>query len=94
MLRLSYYNIYGSSITVEYLIQISTGVFKHLQVFNIRLIFLQKTLEEHGNIIQYVQTQILNDLSFSRYAMSLLVIVVIFEKKILIESRIKRKLDF
>ena len=30
MLRLSYYSIYGSSVTVEYLIQISSEVSEHL----------------------------------------------------------------
>jgi len=47
---------------------------------------LWKTSEEYGNIIQYIQMQILDDLGFSGYVMSLYTVVVIFKKRILIKS--------
>jgi len=48
---------------------------------------LQKMSEEHENIIQHVQMQILDDLGFSRCAVPLHVLAVIFRKRILTESR-------
>jgi len=48
----------------------------------------QKMLEEYGNIIQHIQIWILDDLSFSRYVVSLYVAMIIFRKKIITESKL------
>ena len=55
MLRPFYYSIYGSGVIVEYLTQISTGVPRHLQLLNVRLIPLYKwSLREVRNQLQVV----------------------------------------
>ena len=47
MLGLSYCSMYNSCVTVKYLIQISTGVSRHLQLFNVKTFFYKFQTPSH-----------------------------------------------